>query len=740
MNKQFKPGDAVIIDAGLGITKHGNIQRIAETVAYVKHYNGSVVGYKYEMIKPVVMTEQLQKPYGVGLTSEFSMIQSIMEKKLTPAELKKREEVATAMERENPGMDMSKKMAIATATAKKVAEDVVAESVPARGEVKPNPRLSTPDKKHSVVVTVSKDGKKERRRFNTTHNLGKEETSRRALELYTSKGYKVHDFQHEQVEFATEDTEQIDELSKATLQSYRDQTKEKRAAYNSAIADAGKNSTHSSATVDKWAKKYDKMGGGMKKAANRIKKMGEETDQIDELSNSTLGSYIRKASGNAASATRAAGVEAGARGPNSWAKIDSKEKRAEKRLTGVSKAVDRLTKEEADQIDELSKDTLLNYTSKASDSRVQQKRPLYKRDRSIGGEVKAHKRLDKMYGEEADMHYCAKHVFSERFGEGLVVEGSHAEPTEEGLIEWYDVDFGGQIRRVMTEKVKVMHAEYHMNHKKKMSEEDDEVEDEKEDDKEDEKEVKEAKSHTVPKTAKEKDLASIAHPKDKITHADVLTGRGVKKEEMSSKEKMKRGLYNKEEAKVDEELKGNQHKIDKNKNGKIDAHDFKLLRKEATENLPGKATHLTKTDVRHPEHGIISGSTTLRHLDGNKYEVRAGRAKGKTVAFDDKHVQKMSEEVELDEAMISYSDFQSKIKAHQKAGNQIKDDKYDKKKASYTVIDQEGTAKKITHTDSGVSQQHLGSVKRDDDESSETKPTEKRGRGRPAGSKSGARN
>ena len=33
-------------------------------------------------------------------------------------------------------------------------------------------------------------------------------------------------------------------------------------------------------------------------------------------------------------------------------------------------------------------------------------------------------------------------------------------------------------------------------------------------------------------------------------------------------------------SKVEEELKGKQHKIDKNKNGKIDAHDFKLLRKE----------------------------------------------------------------------------------------------------------------------------------------------------------------
>jgi len=35
-----------------------------------------------------------------------------------------------------------------------------------------------------------------------------------------------------------------------------------------------------------------------------------------------------------------------------------------------------------------------------------------------------------------------------------------------------------------------------------------------------------------------------------------------------------------EEDEDEEELKGKQHKIDKNKNGKIDAHDFKLLRKE----------------------------------------------------------------------------------------------------------------------------------------------------------------
>lgn len=46
------------------------------------------------------------------------------------------------------------------------------------------------------------------------------------------------------------------------------------------------------------------------------------------------------------------------------------------------------------------------------------------------------------------------------------------------------------------------------------------------------KNIKEAtKTHTVPKTPKEKSLAALAAPRDKITHADVMVGRGVKKEE-----------------------------------------------------------------------------------------------------------------------------------------------------------------------------------------------------------------
>tara|TARA_R100001509_G_C4802225_1_gene193501 strand:- start:169 stop:351 length:183 start_codon:yes stop_codon:yes gene_type:complete len=45
----------------------------------------------------------------------------IQEAKLTKAQKKKREEIAKAIEEENPDMPMDKKMAIATAQAKKSA-------------------------------------------------------------------------------------------------------------------------------------------------------------------------------------------------------------------------------------------------------------------------------------------------------------------------------------------------------------------------------------------------------------------------------------------------------------------------------------------------------------------------------------------------------------------------------------------------------------------------------------------
>jgi hypothetical protein len=54
-----------------------------------------------------------------------------------------------------------------------------------------------------------------------------------------------------------------------------------------------------------------------------------------------------------------------------------------------------------------------------------------------------------------------------------------------------------------------------------------------------------------------------------------------------------------EQHSVEEELKGNQHKLDKNKNGKLDKHDFKLLRKEDAEQVDEAESHQSKTTMKH---------------------------------------------------------------------------------------------------------------------------------------------
>lgn len=73
---------------------------------------------------------------------------------------------------------------------------------------------------------------------------------------------------------------------------------------------------------------------------------------------------------------------------------------------------------------------------------------------------------------------------------------------------------------------------------------------------------------------------------------------------------------------VKEELKGGQKKLDKNKNGKLDAHDFKLLRKEETEEVdeargvaPGAVDkHNCATHVYHEQFG--NGKTIYsQHAD-----------------------------------------------------------------------------------------------------------------------------
>ena len=69
-------------------------------------------------------------------------------------------------------------------------------------------------------------------------------------------------------------------------------------------------------------------------------------------------------------------------------------------------------------------------------------------------------------------HWCAKHVYHDVFGEGVVLEGEHAVPDDEGNIEWYTIEFPHGKETVFTEDVEVMHERMHghMMKKKKMGE------------------------------------------------------------------------------------------------------------------------------------------------------------------------------------------------------------------------------------------------------------------------------
>lgn len=116
------------------------------------------------------------------------------------------------------------------------------------------------------------------------------------------------------------------------------------------------------------------------KLAARLKKMEEGVEQIDELSKKTLGSYVKKAStdqylkGQAVQyhtnkAQTADGVFAKQSKEKHYDAADKALKKASNRDTGIGRAVDRLTKEEVEQIDEISNDLKAKYLDKAVQQR-----------------------------------------------------------------------------------------------------------------------------------------------------------------------------------------------------------------------------------------------------------------------------------------------------------------------------------------------------------------------------------
>ena len=90
----------------------------------------------------------------------------------------------------------------------------------------------------------------------------------------------------------------------------------------------------------------------------------EEVEELEELSKATLGSYVKKASDDKADFAFQQGQLAGNQTKNKVA-IQTSIDKEKKRRAGVSKAVGKLTKEEVEELEELSKKTLGSYIKKS---------------------------------------------------------------------------------------------------------------------------------------------------------------------------------------------------------------------------------------------------------------------------------------------------------------------------------------------------------------------------------------
>jgi len=116
------------------------------------------------------------------------------------------------------------------------------------------------------------------------------------------------------------------------------------------------------ATYKNLRKKYAGSDGNFepKDQMVGVAKVTKEEEQLDELSKTTLGRYMRRAVPSAQGAmadVQRSQTEGGFR--MSMQKLD-------KRNRGIMRAVDKLAKEDVEQIDELSKDTLKSYVDKAA--------------------------------------------------------------------------------------------------------------------------------------------------------------------------------------------------------------------------------------------------------------------------------------------------------------------------------------------------------------------------------------
>lgn len=362
IKKSFRQGNDIHYDLA---HLHGNKATDAERSAMKAKLAKRNMG--------IIKASQKMKEDNMLVFKQFKNI--ITEKTLTPAEMKKRDEIAKAMEKTNPDMPMGMKMAIATKSAKRVAEAM---------QVKPNNNMMTDSPKGSMSLKAAE--------------------------------------------------------------------KKERSKHNQSLA---KNA-------------FDNMFGDNKGGLNKLKirEQDESASTVSELSTELLSRYKKAAVPSASDAYDRGNPAMGKR-----------------RIAGLIRATKKQMKndtmmEENDGMDEegkMAKGQLMRMASQANalfammddftqlDSWIQSKITMASDYLDTAHDYLMHNKQDVDEG----VHMCAKHVRSEILGDGVVLEAQHADPDEEGKIEWYMVEFQTGVHKVFTEDLFIMHEMMHGNHKKK---------------------------------------------------------------------------------------------------------------------------------------------------------------------------------------------------------------------------------------------------------------------------------
>ena len=434
------------VDTHFPASVHSSVTRkkvAAQALSKIQSANSS------KMSKEEVNLEDL-------LDDALELLNSIDEKTLTPAEMKKREEVVKAIKRDDPKMDKSMAYAIATKTAKRVAEGTMPtadEPTDANKKMAQKVRDLLAKEKKPVKEEVegldedlSKLSKVDlvnnyRKSKNALGNLG-----RTPYEDREDSGWDERVKHHKDVldshmaelkrREVKEEVEDLDELSTTTLKSYR--TKARADAYDADDVDDERRYRKRAAGSNEAGKKIVRQGGKLgeqaeldesaKIAAHLIKRYGDnvrkshvvsaandfgvdasklakavrtklgktslaEDEQIDELSKDLL----RKTGGR----MLRKGLEGGPRADQHMksANLASAKLYPDQYKKSPLKANVNATNEEVEELDELSAKKLTDYMDKASDARGHRNLPTKKVDNRYAGVKKA---SDKLATEEVE--------------------------------------------------------------------------------------------------------------------------------------------------------------------------------------------------------------------------------------------------------------------------------------------------------------------------------------------------